>query len=161
MLTRERLLEVLRYEPETGKFYSKGGKGRAPVGEEAGTLRETGYRFVVIDGRRYGAHRLVWLAETGALPVNEIDHRNRVHDDNRFGNLEDATRAENAQNLPRRKDNTSGVPGVRRVRGRWRAEIGVGGKTMHLGAFARKEDAVAAREAARKEHHFYGSKIDG
>jgi hypothetical protein len=57
-LTQERLKEVLRYFPRTGRF-----RWRAPgprgdlAGREAGT-RQGGYRSIRIDGVRHYEHRL-------------------------------------------------------------------------------------------------------
>lgn len=44
------------------------------------------------------AHRIMWLANRGEIPDGtEINHRNRVRDDNRLVNLEVVTRTENLQ----------------------------------------------------------------
>lgn len=44
-----------------------------------------------------------------------------------------------------RPNNTSGVPGVDRDRGRWKARVTVAGNRVHLGCFATVEEAAAAR----------------
>ena len=53
----------------------------------------------------------------------------------------------------RRRNNTSGVPGVYwwRVKGRWRAEICFKGKRRYLGNYRCFEDAVNARKRAEEE----------
>ena len=57
-------------------------------------------------------------------------------------------------NRGKQRNNTSGEPGVRWTEERWRAEIKVNGKVIHLGQFRSKAQAIKARrEAAVK---FFG-----
>ena len=71
------------------------------------------------------------------------------------GNVEWGT--EQTQAIRRRiqKNNTSGVRGVQwyEPSKKWRAVIGVNKKTIHLGYFENKKDAVAARKAAEEKYH--------
>lgn len=85
-------------------------------------------------------HRLVNRTPDGL----RTDHINRNKLDNRKANLRDASPSQNAVNSQLRSDNTSGHRGVRFRRGRWIAVITCKGKNHELGAFATKEDAVAA-----------------
>jgi hypothetical protein len=100
----------------------------------------------MLDGRRYGEHQLVWLAETGDFPSHRIDHINGVRDDNRRINLRPATAKQNNENTPVRKDNTSGYRGVSwRVRSRkWVAQIQHNKRKIHLGYFDTLEEARRA-----------------
>lgn len=108
-LTKQRVLELLTYDPESGKFYWKQpGRGRV-VGKLQGGKTSHGYLRVTIDGIEYRQHRLVWLVETGSFPENFIDHIDRVRDNNIFSNLREVTHQENNRN---RSDNTSGYVGV-------------------------------------------------
>ncbi|PFW65272.1 AP2 domain-containing protein [Bacillus sp. AFS075034] len=52
------------------------------------------------------------------------------------------------------KNNKSGHKGVCWVKGKqkWRASIHIKGKTIHLGYFAEKEDAIKAREIAEEKY---------
>jgi hypothetical protein len=97
----------LDYDPETGIFIWKsraigsiGDKwwNTNFAGEAAGSLNGNGYRQIKIDGKYYGAARLAWLYVYGEWPKNEIDHINRVRDDDRLVNLRDVTRTENSNN---------------------------------------------------------------
>jgi len=94
----------LDYDPETGEFIWKARVGDKQwsakfAGEVAGTIANTGYRRIMLDGEGYGAARLAWLYVHGEWPKNEIDHINRVKDDNRLVNLREATRTENCNNM--------------------------------------------------------------
>lgn len=51
-----------------------------------------------------------------------------------------------------RCNNSSGYPGVHLDRGRWKAIIMVRGKQLHIGLYATKEEAIAARKAAEIHH---------
>lgn len=73
--TRARAMELLFYCPETGQFtWRRSRPGQAKVGSVAGTVERSGYRYVIILGHRYVAHRLAWLFHFGDWPKGEIDH---------------------------------------------------------------------------------------
>jgi hypothetical protein len=150
-MTREELVLLLSYDPNTGQFrwrISKG--GRAHEGDVAGTVLPSGYRRIKIDDRRYYSHRLAWLYVTGEWPAAEIDHINCDPGDNRWGNLRLATSSQNKANSRKRADNTSGLKGVTwdgRNR-KWQAQIMAGGRRRSLGYFADPAAAHAAYVAA-------------
>lgn len=155
-LTAQRLREILHYDQETGIFTwlvwrpCKGG-GRN-VGDRAGcSTGANGYREIGIDGASYFEHRLAWLYMTGTWP-NVIDHRDRCRSNNKFSNLRDRTYKQNQENRTVRKDSISGEKGVYHIAssGKWRASIKSNRKLIHIGCFATKEDAVAARQDAER-----------
>jgi len=143
------------YNPETGCFRWVGrGKGRR-VGEAAGHLEGLGYVSISIDGKRYKAHRLVWLYVHGYLPKQPVDHINCIKNDNRIANLRLATHFLNNGNVP--SYNKTGFKGVTYKRQRtsykkWRAQITIGGKPIYLGYFATPEEAHAAYSVAAKSY---------
>lgn len=156
-LTRERLQELLDYDPKTGAFRWKVRRNAhgGPVypGDTAGCIdRSNGYMKIGIDGRPYFAHRLAWLHVHGSWPSVEIDHINGDRRDNSIANLREATRSENARNTPRRADNSSGFRGVfwGAKQRRWYARINVKGVTYSLGGYATAEAAAAAFREAEK-----------
>jgi hypothetical protein len=111
MITAEYVRRRLQYDPETGVFIWK----PRPIdkswstryaGEVAGSIKNNGYRQIRIDGVKYGAARLAWLYVYGEWPENEIDHINRVRDDDRLVNLRAATRTENCNN----RSSNNGLP---------------------------------------------------
>lgn len=112
------LIELLRYDYETGMFYWLVSKGKAKAGRVAGCVGEHGYVQIGINGYVYKAHRLAWLMVYGDFPNGEqpnIDHVNGVRDDNRIANLKVSSVPENNKNLSRNSRNKSGINGVRRT----------------------------------------------
>ena len=165
MLTYEEVAELLEYRPDVGgsclirKIDSLSGNGKvqAHAGDRAGSLHRTGYWHVAVKGKYYKAHRLVWLLINKEWPSKCLDHINGDGADNRIENLRLASHAENNQNTPRIRQNTSGHVGVdfHQRTGKWRARISVAKQVTHLGLFDSKDDAIAAYlEAKTKLHTF-------
>lgn len=156
-LTQSRLQELLHYNRETGDFTWLPTRSRtAKAGAVAGTLStKAGYRYIRVGGKAYLAHRLAFFYMTGAWPVHQMDHYNGIRDDNRWGNLREATNAENQQNQAMHSNNTSGFMGVswHRQTEKWRAQIKVAGRRKSLGLFTTPESAHAAYLTAKAEHH--------
>lgn len=158
-ITAEYLRSRLNYDPHTGIFTwrprdvvsSKWDKffNTRYAGKIAGSIRKDGYVEIRIDGISYLGHRLAWLHYHGEMPVDDIDHKDRVTTHNWIENLRPATVSQNMQNTSIRVDNTSGIKGVAfdRGAGKWRAYIGIGGKSKYIGIFGTKEEARAARVA--------------
>lgn len=83
-----------------------------------------------------------------------VDHINRDKLDNRRKNLRICTQQTNVQNAGMKNTNKSGVTGVfldKKVH-RWRAQISVQGKCIHIGMFDDFEDAVKARKEAEERY---------
>lgn len=150
MVSRERVLELLDYDPETGIFTWRVRRSGVKFGSHAGRSSSSGYREIRIDGRRYSAHRLVWLVVHGTWPHDQIDHINGIRDDNRANNLREATRTENQRNSKIRVDNTIGYKGVtyhkasRKFRAQCQDHNGI---RMHLGLFSTVLEAAKAYDA--------------
>lgn len=157
MLTHAHLISILDYSPQTGSFtWIDCKSSRKLNGALAGAIDAKGYRYINILGKNYREHRLAWFYMKGVWPLNQIDHINRIRDDNRFENLREATNQENMRNASCPSHNTSGYVGVNWHKGdrRWRAFIKVNGKSIHLGNFTDKVDAIAARKEAEKLYKF-------
>lgn len=141
-----RLKEVLDYNLETGQFHRRNQRGAIRC---AGSLNNSGYRQIRIDGKLYVAHRLAWLWVHGSFPLNELDHINRDRDDNRIVNLREATRQQNSWNTNVSRNSKTGVLGVCVGRnGRYRAFIRKEGRATDLGYFDSIEEAANARKNA-------------
>lgn len=79
-----------------------------------------------------------------------VDHKDRNGLNNRQSNLRPASALQNAQNHGGWTDVTSKYKGVhwyKRAK-RWRASIGIGGKTHGIGYFVSEEDAARAYDVA-------------
>jgi hypothetical protein len=157
MITQSELKELLHYDPDTGFFTWIVLKSGTKISKIAGGIRPDGYRQICINGKTYLAHRLVWLYVHGEFPKNQIDHINHVKSDNRLVNLRDATSHENCRNQTLHKRNKSGVCGVYiyKPTGKWLASIRVNNKTINLGYFNNKRDAVATRKEAEIKYGFH------
>ena len=130
------------------------------LGQEVGYSDKDGYRRCEIDGISYGVHRLIWLYHKGYLP-KEIDHINRIKDDNRVENLREVTHSENLQNVGIKSNNTSGVLGVSfdKVKGKYIARVTVAGKVHRLGTFDDINVADEVVRNARKALHTHTSDV--
>jgi hypothetical protein len=126
------------------------------VGKRAGYRRPDGYIEVKKQKHKMLAHRIAYYIHTKENPENYfIDHIDGNPSNNHPDNLRLVTQMENMRNCRRlRKNNTSGNPGViRTVIGGieyWKAFVFLKGKGLHLGSYATKEAAIAAREVAEK-----------
>lgn len=156
-LSHETLTRVLDYDPATGVFVWKAPlSNRVKAGAVAGQIDHHGHRNINVNGIRYGAHRLAWFYVHKAWPLDEIDHKNRIKDDNRIDNLREATRNENNRNVTKKRHNTTGFKGVIRhstYKHKFCAQIVVNRKNIYLGIFDTPEEAHAAYVEASKEHH--------
>lgn len=122
MITQAELKRCVDYDPITGKFtrlvsvpHSK--KGSIICGKNA-----EGYIVFSVSGYRTKAHRFAFLYMTGEFPKGEVDHKDRVRDNNRWDNLQVVTSATNCQNR--------GAKCYSFVQGRkhpWRADITING----------------------------------
>jgi len=168
------LREILDYDPETGsltwkprgrhcfsylKYPDRAAKtfNSQFAGRKAFTAIGNGYRRGAILNKTYSAHRIAWKIYYEAEPCGQIDHINHNRSDNRISNLREVSHQENHKNLPLRKTNSSGFPGVQWYEKpkRWRAFITNNGKTQYLGSFAEKNDAIRARVMAEKSLGFH------
>ena len=115
----------------------------------------------MIDRRVYYAHRLVWLYMMNEWPKKQIDHINGIRDDNRWGNLREASPLQNNANRKRRHDNKSGYKGVwlDKHRNRWVAEIRLHGRRCWREYFTDPANAAAAYVTAAG--HIFGEFASG
>lgn len=71
-----------------------------------------GYLIYKVKSHPIKMHRLVWLLCNKQLPNGEIDHINRVRDDNRIENLRVADRKTQIENTTRLPNKDTGVVGI-------------------------------------------------
>ena len=91
-MTQDELKTTYHYDLETGIFTRLKDKKIAK--------QKNPYGYIVFNhkGKVYLTHRMAWLYIYGCMPTHQIDHINRVKDDNRILNLRDVTHKENQQN---------------------------------------------------------------
>lgn len=133
-----------RYCSETGAFYWKNTPPKAPVKVDgvAGTKHSTGYIVLKLMKRTFRAHRVAWLLIHGHWPTLQIDHINGVRHDNRLVNLRDVAPRANSQNRCKpNANNSSGLIGASKHKGRFSASIRIDGKQTFLGVFDTPEEA--------------------
>jgi len=152
-IAHARLLELLRYDSETGEFrWLKRVSRGTHIYDVAGTVQVGGYRKIAIKGKNYLAHQLAWFYMTGKWCPTIIDHRDGDPSNNRWENLRRATQSQNCANRRRHKNNACGFKGVTRMRsGRWKAIIYKKARKHDLGLFATPQEAHAAYVAAARK----------
>lgn len=159
-LTQEELKKILHYCPLTGVLTwlnSTQGTNRGDVAGWKQQKKSKHYRIVCIRYKKYAAHRLAYLYQTGHWPKAQMDHINGNGMDNRWANLREATNQENSKNQRLRSTNKSGTTGVlwEADRNLWRAEITIDGKNKYIGRFDNIEDAAVARKQAEIANNFH------
>jgi len=151
-ITHKELLSQLMFNPWTGLFYWKIAKRGIQIYSIAGTLKD-GYIQIRIKNVCYYAHRLAWLYVYGYFPENDIDHEDQIKHHNWILNLRESSKQCNSINTGNSKANKSGVKGVSKYNkeeNKWRTQICVNQKVIHLGIFIDFDEAVCTRLAAEQ-----------
>ena len=148
MITRERLMELLNYSPETGLFTWRIQRGKMRTGSRAGRVWDTGYNVVMLDGKNYLCGRLAWFYVHNEWP-EQIDHKNRNRADDRIDNIRVATQSLN--NANRTKDARCRYRGAYPRRKGWMSKIKCAGKVTYLGKFQSEEQAARAYDRAARQ----------
>lgn len=166
--SQEYLHECFDYNPDTGTLTWRerprhhfvntnvyGTWNTRFAGQIAGTtLNSEGrlFRIVGIDGQPFLIHRIIFKLMTNRDP-RLIDHRNRDAMNNCWNNLREATNSQSNVNTRVRRTNRTGFKGVVRLRNdRYRAQIRINKKAIHLGYFSTPEAAHAVYVAAAKAY---------
>ena len=127
--------------------------GSLPIveGRSVWLLNKGGYPLIWMDGKRQLLHRVITKAPNGM----EVDHINGNVLDCRLSNLRVCSRGENLRNRGAYKNNSSGRKGVSWSpwANKWRAEIRLDRKGIHIGYFTCLEAAADAYDKAALELH--------
>lgn len=150
MITYSELRNTFDYRD--GKLFWKVRRSKINVGDIAGCLNRDGYWQIKVNYELYKRSRLIWLYHHGYMSENNIDHINRIRDDDRIENLREVNSQCNLRNTGNFKHNISGVKGVSwsNEKSRWHSQIMVNRKSNHLGYFDDFNDAVLIRFAAEQ-----------
>lgn len=155
-LTKEDLWELFTYNPDTGLLSHNWNTVHRQQGDDATYMHSQGYLSIAVGNTEYLAHRVIWKMMTGSWPTGQVDHKNHKRSDNRWENLRDVPSRENQLNTGKKKNNSSGVNGVRILpSGRFCAFIMVNRKQISLGTYDTLEEAADARAKADKFYAFH------
>lgn len=139
------------YDPETGivtwRVKRNGHAGGVWPGKPAGHVDKDGYLLTGFKGVAIPIHRLAWFLHHGRWPGGQVDHRDLDPLNNRIANLREATMAQQRANQAVRRDSQTGVKGVGKYRGRYRARCA--GK--EIGVYPTISEAAAAYAKAASE----------
>ena len=153
--TSEQLKSLFWYDSKTGNLIRKvSTNSNTKVGDTAGRITSAGYRQVSVYGKKYVAHHLIWVYHYNEWP-KELDHINRVRDDNRIENLRLATRTQNLYNRLSYKGSKSRYKGVslHKASGKWCAYHQTPEGSKWLGLFNTEKEAAEVYKKATKGLH--------
>lgn len=139
-----------------GNLYRLRSAGGKKIGTQAGwatICNGKEYKKINIKQKTYYLHQIIFLYHHGYIP-QYIDHKDGNSLNNKIENLREASQSQNAANQVLRKNNTSGVKGVRfNTRyGKWTAAIMVNGKHISLGVHSTKETAQETYKLGAKKY---------
>lgn len=170
--TKEILDELLLADFDTGKLYWKerdskwfktvrdcnAWNTRFSVKEAFTLLKTNGYLVSSIFNKSYMAHRIIYKMYHGVDP-EYIDHISGVRTDNRIENLRSVTHQENNKNAKTSRNNSSGYQGVTlyKVTNKFRVNISINNKQIHLGYYNNLSDAVKIRKEAELKYGFHSN----
>lgn len=150
------LLNTFAYDDVTGNLIWLNSKYNPNlVGEVAGSIHSTGYRYITWLGKSWKAHRLVYAWHHHCFPEGVIDHIDGNKLNNLVENLRDVSLQENRQNTKKAQSNNHlGVLGVQqRSSGKFRARIRHNKVLYTLGTFSSLQEAICAYKQAKQLLH--------
>ena len=132
-LLHSRLLELVIYHQDSGKFISRISRGPLKAGARIGcTDMSSGYRTIMIDKVRFMEHRLAWFYVTGSWPEEVIDHIDGVKDNNIFSSLRAASYRQNSSN---KVNNSKLGHNITEQHGNFMVTIRANGKVKSFGTY--------------------------
>jgi hypothetical protein len=147
------------YENDTGLPWSnrKPGshKGYYSYLSRINSKDKDGYFKINIEGKTYRWHRLVFNYFKGNIPDGVIDHKDNTIHNNKGDNLQIVSETFNKRKRKIQSNNTTGCAGVsfEKSTNKYRPQISVNGRTIHLGSFNNLEDAYEAYLQAKIKYH--------
>lgn len=144
--SQSKLIRLFKYE-DTGELTWIGHKYRAWNSKQAGAIdKRDGYHIIRIAGINYKRGRIIYKMHHGVDP-DQVDHHNRIRDDDRIENLRDASPFKNSNNRASNSSTTSGVLGVTwdKQDQIWKIRCTLDGETHTLGRHKDILEAVRIR----------------
>lgn len=139
-MTHEQLLKLIRYVPETGKFF-RPDNDTNPLGY----MTKTGLMMIGRGKLRLPQAKLAWFYMIGELPEEEIVHANGDRSDMRWANLK----------IIEPPNQPTGVY-LHEQSGKWTASMKANGERIHLGLFLNRETANEAYNKTIRELRIRG-----
>lgn len=145
-ITKE-ILHILFYY-HNGELIRKHSLGGQKSFKISGSHKNGLYKSVCINYKEYLLHRIIYIYHYGDIPYGlEIDHINRIKDDNRIENLRVVTRSENHFNIEYKGYTFD------KQKQRWIVNLVKNNKRIYLGQFKKEEDAALAYLEGKKKYH--------
>lgn len=148
-LRLERCLDLInqgyKYDPITGFIIGKKGQvitSKDTIGYVRITISKKGLKNTYLKG-----HQFAWYCMFGEI-VEQIDHINGIKSDNSLINLRKITHQKNQWN----QKNSKGYYWHKDAK-KWKAQIKIGSKVIHLGLFKEEDKAKEAYLEAKKVYH--------
>jgi hypothetical protein len=147
-MTRLEKCEILKsagytYNDETGKVFGVFGKeikGKHIEGYIKINFKEPYFNLL--------GHHFAWYMTYGNVDFDELDHINRIKDDNKISNLRIVTSQQNKFN----RNNTKGFYWHKKAN-KWQSQIRLNNKNKYLGLFNTEEEAENAYLQAKEIYH--------
>ena len=136
-----------------GELYWKIKHGRkVKAGAIAGTSDNKGYRQVMLKGKLYFVHRIIYELETGKNPGKLcIDHINGDGCDNRIENLRLSTIKENNSNQYKHREGKLIGCCYYKTTKKYKSYIVIDKKQKHIGYFMTEQEAHSAYKTKQME----------
>lgn len=147
-MTRLEKCELLKskgytYDSETGKIFNRFGKELTAKNKKGYIIISVSYNpFKTVYG-----HHFAWFMNYNNVDFIELDHHNRIPNDNRISNLRMLTKSQQNQNR-----NFKGVSWHIHHK-KWFARIMVNGKAIILGRFNTEDEAKQSYLEAKRKYH--------
>ena len=153
-LTHQQVRELFDYHPDGYLVWKIKPAIRTSIGDKAGSLNSQGYIQISYKAKKHKAHRLILMwhgIELGA----EVYHIDGNKQNNKIENLRSVTKNQNQWNSKTRKDNRSGIKGVRWHKRdcKWTVTLRVNNKAHHFGYYDDLELAELVAHEARDLYH--------
>lgn len=153
-MTSQEVRQLFDYHQDGHLLWKIKSSFRTNIGDKAGSRNSQGYIQISYKAKKYKAHRLI-LMWHGIELGDEVDHIDGNKTNNKIDNLRSVSKNQNQWNSKTRKDNVSGVKGVRWHKRdcKWAVSFRVNKKLHSFGYYDDLELAELVANEARSSYH--------